>query len=192
MKTSVNHAMERLAQARPVAADDDDVLSPSEEEALLAWVLSDDAVAISMSPRARRPRRAAVVVVCSVAAVAVALVAYVAVPGPATRGGTGAVANVGALESRGLLSAGLAAERCGADGRSADMSDIERVLHRRRGRGVGSDRPRPGSGDSPFCLDRPRCDMGRCKSPRGVELHQRSGMSRRQCERLYGWGITGH
>jgi photosystem II stability/assembly factor-like uncharacterized protein len=95
MKTSVNHAMERLAQARPVAADDDDVLSPSEEEALLAWVLSDDAVAISMSPMARRPRRAAVVVVCSVAAVAVALVAYVAVPGPATRGGTGAVATSG-------------------------------------------------------------------------------------------------
>ena len=92
MRTTVDHAMERLAQARRLnASTAEDVLSPSEENDLLAWILSDDAVVVSMSPKARQHRRTAVLVIASVAAVAIALVVYISVPNAAVRSGGGAV-----------------------------------------------------------------------------------------------------
>ncbi len=96
MRTTVDHAMERLAQARPIGpSSTEDVLSPSEEDDLLAWILSDDAVALSMSTKTPHHRRAAVLVIASVAAVAVALVVYACVPNQAAPGKRGAVASAG-------------------------------------------------------------------------------------------------
>jgi photosystem II stability/assembly factor-like uncharacterized protein len=95
MKSSVDHAVERLAQARPLNADDlSDVLSTPEEDHLLAWVLSD-AAPDSTSPKVRTHRRATVLGIASVAAVAVALVVYVSVPSPGVHAGGGAVTSSG-------------------------------------------------------------------------------------------------
>ena len=92
MRTTVDQAMERLTLARPFSSNSaEDVLTPSEENELLAWILSDNAVVVSMSPSARQHRRAAVLVIALVAAMAVALVVYVSVPSPTVRGKSGAV-----------------------------------------------------------------------------------------------------
>lgn len=96
MRTTVDHAMERLAQARPLSpSSTEHVLSPAEEDNILTWILSDDAVAISMSPKTTQHRRAAVLVIASVAVVAVALLVYVSVPNPPAPGNSGAVTSAG-------------------------------------------------------------------------------------------------
>ncbi len=90
MKTAVDHAMERLARARPFSAkDSEELLSTSEESNLLARIMSDDVEVVSISPRALHHRRTTIVVIASVAAMAVALVVYVSVPSPAVRAKSG-------------------------------------------------------------------------------------------------------
>ena len=95
MRMPVDHAMQRLAQARPHNADDHgDVLNSSEENELLTWVLSDGAPE-TVLPKVRSERRATVLVFAAVAAAVLALVVYVSVPGKAVRGGGGAAASAG-------------------------------------------------------------------------------------------------
>jgi hypothetical protein len=78
----VRHAREQLGEA---------MLGDQLGDAVPLRSFRELSVVDSMSPRVRHHRRATVLVVCSVAAVLVALVAYLYPPSPATRGGSGAV-----------------------------------------------------------------------------------------------------
>jgi photosystem II stability/assembly factor-like uncharacterized protein len=81
MRLSVDHAMERLAQARPVTIEEiGTVFSPSEENDLLTGILSD-AGPEPTRPRIRPERRGAGLVIAAVAAVVVSVVVYASVPG---------------------------------------------------------------------------------------------------------------
>jgi hypothetical protein len=187
MRTTVDHAMERLARARPFSAkDSEDILSTSEENDLLARIMSDDAVVTSMSPRTRHHRRTTIVVIASVAAIAVALVVYVSLPSPKRRRDV-----VWDVAARWLLQAKLETKSFGTTCRCSDVSNNDRVLSHCRSSGVEPNRPWSKSSDPALRVDGSRCNVEGGEVFGGHELRC-PGVSRRQCERLPGRGATRH